>query len=307
VTKHREILSENKAELPLWYLELENKRLLVLGAHLKLNSLSYRKRMLKFDDEIPPHYVESIVKNVPYQDIRLMGFSIFSRFMFDYSVQSFNPLNDTSANSLKERYKDSLFTHTIKSLPKPYNDYALMSHLGMVLQYDRTKVKTEWIELVTDTTFKNYLNSEVKIEAKLPKGALSPQFSGLTVDSNMINSNQFKDSVLLINFWASFCSPCIANFPHENELAIQYQNQPVKIINMCIETDFEMFKVFVEMHDLKTFNLFADKKRTASLKKDFDIHGIPHSILIDKNGLVVKNKCSVRGDGIVVEIDALLK
>jgi len=306
IIKHRKIIARHKAELPMWYVELENKRLMVQGAHFKFNSLFYRKRMLEFDDKIPPHYVDSIVKNVPYQDERLMGFLQYSLFLKDYSAESFNPLNDTSANSLRERYNDSLHAYEVHFMPQPFGDYTLAISLSQRLRLWPDGFKPEWIELLSDTIYKDFLLKRLNGGGILPEGAKVPNFTVLDMDSNQFRFSGIKDTVVLINFWASYCSPCIDNFARENELVEQFKDEPVKIINLCIESEFWRFQMLVASNKLKTVNLFANKKVSSQLNEKFDIFGIPHSVLIDKNGLVVKNKCSVRGEGITDDIEALL-
>ena len=307
VRKHRIIIARHKTELPYWYLELENKRLMVHGAYLMFNSLMYRKRMLELDDEIPPHYVSSIVKSLPYLDERLMGFSEYSRFLQGYSSQSFNPLNDTSALSLKERYNDSLYAYEVHFIPQPFGDYTLAASLSQRLMLRPDGFKPEWIALLSDTVYKSFLSKRLNGEGALSKGAKAPSFTVLNTDSNQIFFSGAKDTVVLINFWAGYCSPCKANFPRENELVERFKDEPVKIINLCIESEFWRFKMLVASNKLKTVNLFANKKMSSQLREKFDVFGIPHSVLIDKNGLVVQNKCAVRGDGIVDDIEALLK
>jgi thiol-disulfide isomerase/thioredoxin len=307
IIKHRKIIARHKAELPMWYLELENKRLMVQGAYFKFNSLSYRKRMLEFDDKIPPHYVDSIVKNLPYLDERLMGFLDYSLFLKGYSAESFNPLNDTSANSLRERYSDSLHAYEVQFIQQPFGDYTLATSLSQRLRLWPDGFKPEWIELLSDTVYMSFLRKRLNGGGTLPKGAKAPNFTVLDVDSHQFHFSGTKDTVVLINFWSSYCSPCIDNFPRENELVERFKDEPVKIINLCIESEFWRFKMLVASNKLKTVNLFANKKMSSQLNEKFDISGIPHSILIDQSGLVVKNKCSVRGDDIVTEIEALLK
>jgi peroxiredoxin len=307
IQKHQSHLAKNKSLLPKWFVDLESKRLIVLGASYKLSALNYRKLMYKIDDHIPFAYVDSIVKGVPYENVDLMGFSSFWAFLYGYSSQSFNPLNDTLNSSLKEKYSDSLFANTARILPQPYRDFSIASSLSMFLEFSPDMIKPDWIELISDTVLKNFLYKSINQDEILPKGAKAPNFTVLDLDSNQFSFSEIKDTVVLINFWASYCKPCFENFAHENEFVEQFKDKPVKIINFCIESEFSHFLALVEKYDLKTINIFADKKMSIQLRKDFDIHGIPHSVLIDENGLVVKNKCSVRGDGIVADIEALLK
>lgn len=299
-------LIKDRNELPDWYVVLEHKRLSVLGASYKLNCLTYRKRMLGLDDHIPVNYISSITKDVPYLDESLMGFPYLSRFYMDYCWQNFSPFNDTTSNHITEHRTDSLLNSIRTSLPQPFSDYAISLQLSRIIRLAKPQFKIEWANYISDTSFKNLIINEYSVEDVLPKGVELPHFTALTSDSISFDSDQLQDSILLINFWASSCAPCITKFHFENALVEYFNNKPVKIINMCIESDWDMFTYFINKDPLKTFNLFANHKTTKQLILDFGIDALPHSILIDKNGMVITNKYSVNEKTTISYIESLL-
>tara|TARA_R110002050_G_scaffold147017_1_gene272640 strand:- start:19880 stop:21307 length:1428 start_codon:yes stop_codon:yes gene_type:complete len=307
VQKAQRKLINDRQYLPDWYVLLEHKRLAVMGAGFKLNSLSYRASMLQIDDELPLNYVESIMKDVPYLDEHLLGFGAYQNFMRDYRVQSFNPLNESSAYRFKNHYTDSLLAHTKAFIPHPFNDYALTSFMFLSLRVAKSSFKPEWMELISDTAYKNFLHAEFEKEDVLPNGAPIPKILAVNTDSSLFNPSVLKDSIILINFWASYCSPCIRKFPFENQLVEHFKGKPIKIINICIETDWGIFTYYTERYPLKTYNLFANPKVTKQLKLDFDISALPHSVLIDKNGDVVKNKYHVSEESTISYLTSLLE
>jgi hypothetical protein len=69
----------------------------------------------------------------------------------------------------------------------------------------------------------------------------------------------------------------------------------------------EKWKSYLDKYDLKTTNLYANGNWNDKLQKDFGIQGLPHSTLIDWNGIVVKNKCRRASENIDLVIDELLK
>lgn len=300
------VLLQNRNYLPDWYVLLEHKRLSVLGASFKLNSLMYRKRMLGLDDHIPENYLEAITKDVPYLKANLMGFTAVHRFYMDFSTQTFSPMTDTNQQISKHRM-DSLLA-TIKTMvPQPFSDYVISHQLSQIIRLAKPQFKMEWTGYISDTTFKNLIINQYSSEDILPKGVKLPHFIALTTDSNEFDSDQLKDSIVLINFWASYCAPCIDKFKLENELAEYFKNKPVKIINMCIETEWYMFTNYSHKLTPKTFNLFANSKISKQLNQDFGIDALPHSVLVDTNGLIIQNRYHVQQDSTQVYIESLLQ
>ncbi|WP_296619217.1 TlpA disulfide reductase family protein, partial [Marivirga sp.] len=103
------------------------------------------------------------------------------------------------------------------------------------------------------------------------------------------------------------CKPCIKEFPYENELVEKYKDEPVEIVNICIDSEIKKWKAYLKKYNLKTINLYANGNWNNKLQKDFGIQAIPHSILIDWNGKVVQNKCRRASENIGELIAQLLK
>ena len=120
------------------------------------------------------------------------------------------------------------------------------------------------------------------------------------------SSGDFQGKILLINFWATSCKPCIKEFPSENALAEKYKDEPVAVINICMESSVDSWKRIIRKHGLKTMNLYSQGNWDKKLTKNFDINGWPHSVLVDWNGNIVQNKCPRASKNVDKLIDQLL-
>ncbi len=70
---------------------------------------------------------------------------------------------------------------------------------------------------------------------------------------NIIRRTSSKDTVYIINFWATWCSPCVAELPEFNALYRKYANAPVKVLMVCLDFKEDIkFKVpsFIERKKL---------------------------------------------------------
>ena len=301
-TRH---LLANKNEIPHWYIELEKDRLKILGASFKLNSLMYRKRMLNYVDEIPDWYVQQIMDDIPIENEKLMGFDIFTHLLREYSQQSVWPLYDT--NQTERVAVDSLFEFMDTQFTPQISDFTLVNYLSLGIQIQLDFKVRKWIDLIEAPAYKALLLEQKENKKTLPRGTTAPLVSGILPDSTAFSTDQLKDSIVLINFWASYCKPCINKFGLENELVEQLKDQPVKIVNVCIETEWESFIALIDIYQLKTTNVFVDESNLKKTRDAFGIQGIPHGVLVDKEGLIIKNKYHVRQDSTQIYIESLLQ
>lgn len=119
--------------------------------------------------------------------------------------------------------------------------------------------------------------------------------------------SELKGKVLVLEFWGSWCEPCVQNIPHFNELAEKMKDKPVQFIAITDE-DSEDVERFLKKTPIKGWiGIDTDK----SAFKAFRIRGRPNTIIIDAKGnLVLKtypSRISVEGlDAIIAgKLDAI--
>ncbi|MDP9078254.1 MAG: TlpA family protein disulfide reductase [Bacteroidota bacterium] len=93
-----------------------------------------------------------------------------------------------------------------------------------------------------------------------------------------------KGKILVIDFWATWCAPCIANFPHFNKLADTYQSKDV-VFAILTEEKLATVQRFFDRtkKQVHGFNLVDTSKTTMN---NFMVNYIPYSVVIDKNNMV---------------------
>ena len=98
-----------------------------------------------------------------------------------------------------------------------------------------------------------------------------------------ININEFKGSVLILNFWATWCKPCKEEMPSLDSLQVNPDLKQLKIfpINIGKEKLEKVDKFFADLN-IRNIQIYYDPPST--LAKTFSLRGIPTSILFDKNG-----------------------
>jgi len=95
-----------------------------------------------------------------------------------------------------------------------------------------------------------------------------------------ISWDKLKGKVVVLEFWATWCGPCIKAIPHLNELAEQFKNKPVVFVSVTSENE-EVVRLFLKNHPMKTWVGLDDYE---VLNKAFHVQGIPHAVIVDANG-----------------------
>jgi thiol-disulfide isomerase/thioredoxin len=99
----------------------------------------------------------------------------------------------------------------------------------------------------------------------------------------IINIKDFEGSLIILNFWATWCEPCKEEMPSLDRLQVNPKLNKLRVfvINIGKENKNKVKKFFEDLN-IKNFEPYFDPPIT--LAKKFSLRGVPTSILIDKNG-----------------------
>jgi thiol-disulfide isomerase/thioredoxin len=163
----------------------------------------------------------------------------------------------------------------------------------------------DWSSLIEDESLQEVVRTEVERE-RLPAGTGMPYFYLENMEGEFIEPSRWRGKVVLINFWATWCKPCLKEFPHENKLVKEYAGQPVQIVNICLDSGKEAWQQYSAEFGLNMINLFANETWSQNLKKKFFIQALPHSVLVATDGRILKNHAPRASGGVHRLIDLAL-
>ena len=117
------------------------------------------------------------------------------------------------------------------------------------------------------------------------KGFLAPDFSVLSLHGSKYQLSDFQDQVVLIAFWASWCSPCKAEMPMMQKVYERFKDQGFTILAVNATAQDNITKVSDIVSDLSlTFPILLDTE--GSITSSYLVKAFPTSFLIDRNGKI---------------------
>ena len=105
-----------------------------------------------------------------------------------------------------------------------------------------------------------------------------------TLDNKKISLEDYKGKVVLIDFWATWCGPCVSEMPRIVDLYSKYHDKGFETIGISLDNEIESLKNFVKEKGIAWPQSFDGKGWQNKYVKEFDVKGIPTMLLIDKDG-----------------------
>jgi len=115
------------------------------------------------------------------------------------------------------------------------------------------------------------------------EGELAPDFQLQNLDGKTVALKDFRGKTVLLNFWASWCSPCRAEMPYLQQIYEEWSDREFVLLTVNIGESPARVKEFLETNNL-SLPVFLDAKKNVAQK--YNVTAIPTSFFVDKNGII---------------------
>ena len=163
--------------------------------------------------------------------------------------------------------------------------------LELALKMDQEFVD-QYISPLADH-LKYYGEMELTNRTLIP-GQVAPEFALTTIAGDEVSLGEVveENKLVLIDFWASWCGPCIRSFPALKKLYSKYKDQGFEIVTVTVDDSFEEWEIASEEQELPWIDLGDtenDERKSSFIPTadDYGVRWIPNKFLIDGKGCIV--------------------
>lgn len=145
-------------------------------------------------------------------------------------------------------------------------------------------------------------------EVGLEIGNIAPEINLLDKDGNAISLSALRGKVVLIDFWASWCVPCVKEIPNLVKIYNEYKDVKFSIgdgfaiYGVSLDKDRKQWTSAIEKYHLSWVNVSDLNFWKSEGAKIYNVRAIPASFLIDDNGIIIAK--NLRGKQLVDTIES---
>ncbi len=140
-------------------------------------------------------------------------------------------------------------------------------------------------------------------------GATVPSFSLTSVDTKTtLTESSFAGKVVLIDFWATWCAPCMSEMPNLHATYAKYKSQGFEILSINIDDKPGSSQAMrkIGKFPMPWSNVVVPKAGALAIKQTFEVSGLPTMILVGQDGRIIATDGSLRGPGLEMQVSAAL-
>jgi cytochrome c biogenesis protein CcmG, thiol:disulfide interchange protein DsbE len=106
-----------------------------------------------------------------------------------------------------------------------------------------------------------------------------------------VSLDQFKGKVVVLNFWASWCPPCVEELPSLMQMQTELQNKGVVVVGISVDADASDYEKFLKDHNVNFITARDPGRNTkseviAEVSAKYGTYQFPETYIIDRNGMV---------------------
>jgi peroxiredoxin len=129
--------------------------------------------------------------------------------------------------------------------------------------------------------------ARIVTQMALMPGAEFPGFEFNDLQGNAVTLAGYRGKVVLIDFWATWCGPCVAELPNVLAAYKEFHDKGFEIIGISLDKDQARLDAFIAGNGMDWVQYFDGKGWDNVLSNKYGVSSIPATFLLDKNGVIV--------------------
>lgn len=138
----------------------------------------------------------------------------------------------------------------------------------------------------------------------ITEGQPAPDFLLKDQSGKDVRLSDYRGKVVYLDFWASWCEPCLKVLPDLKETWAQYRDKDFVILGVSLDRTKEEWRNFIAAEEMDWVQTFDDGGSLDGALQVYRIQAIPQTYLMDKDGVLIK--ANLHGDALRDSIDVYL-
>ncbi len=113
-------------------------------------------------------------------------------------------------------------------------------------------------------------------------GSPAKEFS-VTDSDHTVSLNQYRGQIVLVNFWATWCPPCVEELPSLMTLQDRMKGRGVVVVGVSIDVDGDAYHRFLKLHGINFVTVRDPEQKVAGM---YGTSGWPETYIIDRQGVM---------------------
>ena len=131
----------------------------------------------------------------------------------------------------------------------------------------------------------------------------APAFS-LASDNGEISLDQYRNKIVYVDFWASWCKPCRQEMPNVKKAYNDFHGKGFEILGISLDDSSAKFRGYVDEQAIPWPQIFDGKGWNSEVGKLYAVNSIPTTFLLDRNGKIRHR--NLRGDDLYEAVKTLI-
>jgi len=135
-----------------------------------------------------------------------------------------------------------------------------------------------------------------KIQKSLVEGTKFPDFDEKDVEGKPLSIAAYKGKVVLVDFWATWCGPCVAELPNVMKAYEKHHSKGFEIIGISLDSDKAKLDKFTKDKKMTWQQFFDGQGWSNKLSSKYGVNSIPATYLLDGEGKIIAK--NLRGEAL---------
>ena len=246
------------------------------------------------------------VPNLPYQEMNYAIFRIsevYRRYISAYVRNSRLEFRDFGYQSaygpegftpVKDDYYAALSALKVPPVRDWYVTNLLYMAFTVHFSFDESSfVYESFKKICKNDDYLRILEERYQAKSRLQAGRPAPDFELKDENGKTVRLADLKGRIVYLDFWGQGCRACIPELTeHKDRLHEKYKDYDIAYVYIYVTESTGYWKKSIKDYNLQGINLRTEGWwKEDPVCRDYDIQGIPHYVLIDKDGNIVENKC----------------